>query len=341
MPKVVPPLTDLQIRNARATGASYKLFDGGGLYLEVTPAGGKLWKLKYRTPQGRENKLSLGAYPTVTLQAARERRLQVRRQLSEGRDPAEERNAAMRAKRQAADDSFEAVARAWHANMREQWQPSTADNILHRLQVDIFPEIGRMRISDVQPRDVLAAVRKIEQRGALEVAKRITADVSRVFVFAFHSSLVENNPAASLNKVLKPRVKGHFASIDSEHLSDFVRALAYNEACMGPVVRIAMRLMMLVFVRTSELIETPWDELRFGEPWIIPWQRMKRGKRKVNPDQTNHHVCLPRQGWALLGELRTYTGNEIWLFPNMWNPARPMSNNAILKALGAWVIRAR
>ena len=229
---------------------------------------------------------------------------------------------------------FEAVAREWHDTLREQWQPQTAHNILHRLETDIFPVLGRQRISTITSKDLLYAVRQIEKRGALEIAKRTTANLSRIFVYAFHCGRVDRNPAAMLTKALRPREKGHFAAIDPDQLPALMTALAHNEACMGPIVRIAMRLMLLVFVRTSELIETPWSEIDLEKvEWIIPWRRMKRGKRRVNPDRTDHHVCLSRQALALLRELHTYTGEGPRLFPNMRDASRPMSNMALLKAL--------
>jgi integrase len=334
MPKRVAPLTDLQIRKARTADKPYKLYDGDGLYLEVSPSGSKLWKFKFQRVNGRESRMAFGPYPDVSLLAAREKRTEARRQLAEGSDPVEAREEAQRAARDDALDTFEAVARDWHDTMRERWQPQTAANILHRLEVDIFPVIGSQRISTITSRDLLYAVRQIEQRGAMEIAKRITANLSRIFVFASHSGRVDRNPAAMLTQALRPREKGHFAAIDPEELPALIKALASNEACMGHVVRIAMRLMMLVFVRTSELIETPWSEIDLDKgEWIIPWQRMKRGKRKVNPDRTDHHVCLSRQALDLLRALHIYTGQGPMLFPNMRDPARAMSNMALLKAL--------
>lgn len=334
MPRRANPLSDLQVRNARPREASYKLVDGGGLYIEISSSGSKLWKMKYQRPGGREGKLSFGPYPDVSLVNAREKRAEARRLIADDIDPGEVRDEARRAQRDAGGSTFEAVAREWHETMRDQWQPQTAQNILHRLATDIFPYIGRQQIAALTSRDLIYAVRQMEKRGALEVARRVTADVSRVFVYAFHCGLTERNPATMLTKVLRPRQKGHFAAIDADELPQLLQALVRNEACMGPIVRIAMRLMMLVFVRTSELIETPWSEIDLDKgEWIIPWQRMKRGKRKVNPDRTDHHVCLSRQALELLKQLHSYTGEGPLLFPNMRDPKRAMSNMALLKAL--------
>jgi integrase len=226
------------------------------------------------------------------------------------------------------------VARDWHQTMINKWQPQTAQDILRRFEADVFPAFGQVPIAEIQARDVLDAIRAVERRGALEIANRLTANCSRVFKYAVRCGLAERNPAEFLREVLAPREKGHFAAIGADGLPGFLRALYANEACMGVPTRIAMRLMLLVFVRTSELIETPWSEidLEKGE-WIIPWKRMKRGKRRINPDKTDHHVCLSRQALALLRDLYRHTGGGTWLFPNLRDPQRPMSNNTLLKAI--------
>ncbi|MBC7702986.1 MAG: integrase arm-type DNA-binding domain-containing protein [Rhodoferax sp.] len=334
MPRRVAPLTDLKVRSAKKREKAYKLADGGGLYLEVTPAGAKLWRLKYRQLNGKENKLHFGAYPDVSLVAARERRDAARTLLGAGIDPGQARDAEAQKARAISENTFEKIAREWHGKMIKSWQPQTAENILHRFELDLFPVFGGVPIAEVKVADVLKAIRMVEGRGALEVAKRLTSDCSRVFKYAIRCELTERNPAALLGEVLEPREKGHFAAIGADELPKFLKTLYANEACMGMPVRIAMRLMLLVFVRTSELIETPWSEidLEKGE-WIIPWTRMKRGKRKIKPDKTDHQVCLSAQALALLRELHRLTGGGMLLFPNMRHPQRPMSNMALLKAL--------
>lgn len=334
MPKIIAPLTDLAIRNARGLDKAYKLFDGGGLYLEVIPSGSKLWRMKYRQLNGKENRLSFGSYPETSLGEAREKRAEARKLLAAGGDPGRERDAAAASASHAAGYTFEFVANEWHRTFLETWQPQTAQNILHRMQKDIFPEIGRLPITDVSRKDMLGVLRAIEKRGAREIARRMRADCSRVFQFAIECGYAERDPSAGLAKVLLPRKEGHFAAISSGELPAFLKALHTNDACMSIPTRIAMRLMLLVFVRTSELIETPWSEIDFENgTWVIPWQRMKRGKRKVNPDLRDHDTCIPPQGTALLKELYSITGGSELLFPNMRDPKRPMSNMAILKSI--------
>lgn len=334
MSKRVPPLTQLQIRNAKPKDRPYKLADGGGLYLEVTPAGGKLWRMKYRQSNGKENKLHLGAYPAVSLVQAREKRDAARSVLAAGGDPGQVKAEQARKALIVSENTFEKIAREWHGTMLRQWQPQTARDILHRLELDVFPAIGHIPVAQVQPRDVLDSIRAIEKRGAHEIASRLTSNCSRIFKYAIRCGHADRNPAEFLREVLAPREKGHFAAIGTDELPALLRALYANEACMGLPTRVAMRLMLLVFVRTSELIETPWAEIDMesGE-WVIPWRRMKRGKRRINPDKTDHHVCLSRQAYALLTELHRLTGGGTYLFPNQRDPRRPMSNNTILKAL--------
>ncbi len=334
MPRRVLPLTDLQIRSATPRDKPYALTDGNGLYIEIMPTGSKIWRMKF-PQQGRgANRLTFGPYPVVTLQAARERRLATQRLLIDGIDPAQYRDDRRRLAAERASNTFEKVAREWHGNKVPTWSERTATNTLRRLELDIFPEIGRRPVDEIKHRDLIATLRKIEGRGAHEVAHRLKAVCSSIFSYGIQIGLLERNIAVDMKDVLKTVRGGHFAAIGSDELPAFLDALKRNESRMLKPTQIALRLMMLIFVRTSELIETPWSEidLEKGE-WIIPWQRMKRGKLTVNPDTTDHHVCLSTQALALLRELHALTGRSTYLFPNQRDHSKPLSNNAILKSL--------
>jgi integrase len=323
MPKLTAPLTEMQVRNAKPRERPYRLFDGGGLYLEVAPSGSRIWRLKFRQPNGTENRLTFGPYPEITLQDAREKRLEARRLLLAGTDPARHRDDAKRLAADQAANTFEKIAREWYANKVPTWSERTAKNMIVRLQADIFPEIGNRPISELKHRDVIAALRKIEARGATEIAKRMKAVCSQIFSYAIQCGWTERNLVVDMKDVLKTRRASHFAAIDADELPAFLAALERNEARMFQPTRIALRLMLLIFVRTSELIETPWSEIDLDKcEWIIPWQRMKRGKLTVNPDTTNHHVCLSRQACKLLRELHTITGGSKYLFPNQRDPKK-------------------
>ena len=334
MARTTTPLTDMQVRNAKPKGKTYRLFDGGGLYVEVAPTGSRIWRLKFVQANGKESRLTFGPYPEISLQDAREKRLETRRLMLQGVDPAKHRDANKRLVADRLANTFEKIAREWYANKVPTWSERTAKNMIQRLEADIFPALGRMPISEIQHRDVIAALRKIEERGANEIAKRLKAVVSQIFSYAIQCGLTDRNLVVDMKDVLKTRRTGHFAAIDADELPAFLAALASNEARMFEPTRIALRLMLLIFVRTSELIETPWSEIDLDKgEWIIPWQRMKRGKLTVNPDMTNHHVCLSRQALALLRELHAITGGRKYLFPNQRDPKKPMSNTTLLVTL--------
>jgi integrase len=334
MARTTTPLTDMQVRNAKPKDKTYRLFDGGGLYVEVAPTGSRIWRLKFMQANGKESRLTYGPYPEILLQEAREKRLATRRLKLQGIDPAKHRDATKRLVADKLANTFEKIAREWYANKVPTWSERTAKNMIQRLEADIFPPLGRMPISEITHRDVIAALRKIEERGANEIAKRLKAVVSQIFSYAIQCGLTDRNLVVDMKDVLKTRRTGHFAAIDADELPAFLAALASNEARMFEPTRIALRLMLLIFVRTSELIETPWSEIDLDKgDWIIPWQRMKRGKLTVNPDMTNHHVCLSRQALALLRELHGITGGRKYLFPNQRDPKKPMSNNTLLVTL--------
>ncbi|WP_371765210.1 tyrosine-type recombinase/integrase [Massilia sp.] len=328
------PLTEMQVRNAKRKDKAYKLYDGGGLFLHILPTGSRIWRLKFRQFDGKENLLTFGPYPEITLQDAREKRLEARRLMLQGVDPAKHRDDAKRLADERQRNTFEKIAREWYANKVPTWSERTAKNMIVRLEADIFPSIGSRPITELKHREIIDTLRKIEERGATEIAKRLKAVCSQIFSYAIQCGLADRNLVADMRDVLKTRRASHFAAIDADELPAFLAALERNEARMFEPTRIAMRLMLLIFVRTSELIETPWSEIDLDKgEWIIPWQRMKRGKLTVNPDTTNHHVCLSRQALGLLRELHAITGGSKYLFPNQRDPKKPISNNTLLVVL--------
>jgi len=334
MPKIAAPLTDIQVKNAKPKDKAYKLADGGGMYLEVTPTGSKLWRMKFRQANGSESRLAFGTYPEVSLLEAREKRLEARKQIAQGMDPGQARRKAKEESASASANTFEKIAREWHTNRLSAWSATTAKETINRLEKDIFPEIGKLPIASITHPQMIAALRKIEARGAGEIAHRLKSTCARVFSYANQHGIENKNPAADLKDVLKPVKSTHFAALAPDELPAFVAAIRENNARLYLPTRFAIRLMLLIFVRSSELRTTPWSEINLetGE-WIIPWQRMKRGKLTVNPDQTDHHVCLSRQGLELLRELHKYTGGGKYLFPNQRDHEKPMSGDAIRMAL--------
>lgn len=334
MPKIVPPLADKAIKNAKPRDKAYKLADGGGLYLEVMPTGAKLWRMKFKQTSGKESRLAFGAYDEVSLAEARAKRDAARKQMAVGVDPAQAKRIEKQQKATKAANTFETVAREWHSNKLASWQDRTATNILHRLEVDVFPLIGRHPIAEIKAPVILDVLRQIEKRGALDMAKRQGQVCGQIFRYAIATGKADTDPVPSLRGALKPSASGHHASITADELPAFLRAFAKIEGRMFVPTKVMFRLMMMTFVRTSELTETPWSEIDLeNESWVIDWHRMKMGKKKVNPRKVNHHVFLPTQGWALLRELHAITGGNKYLFPNMRDHAKPATNFGILAAL--------
>jgi integrase len=334
MPRLAKPLSDAQVRRAKADTKLVKLFDGHGLYLEVQPTGGKFWRFRYRQANGKETSITFGPYPEVSLADARNKRTEARRLLLEGLDPIQQREQVRRESLRATEYTFRKIATEWHQLKVESWSPAYAHNVLHRLELDVFPHIGRIPVDEVTHRDLIDTFRKIEARGAHEIAKRNKAICRQIFSYAIQTGAASRNVVADMKDVLVAVSPGNFPAISSDELPRFLEALRSNEACMQPLTRIGVRLLMLVFVRTSELIETPWSEIEEGRPdWTIPWYRMKLGKRRLNPIKKDHFVPLSHQALELLAELRARTGKGKYLFPNMRDHTRPMSNNAFLKAI--------
>lgn len=334
MPKLAKPLTDTQVKNAKPKDKTYTLADGGGMYLEVAPTGSRIWRMSYRQPDGKNTRLTFGAYPEVSLLDARKKRMDARELRTQGKDPAQVKRIEKAVKAIAAANTFQAIAYEWYANRLDTWQPRTATNVLHRLEKDVFPLIGKYPISEIKAPVMLDVLRQIEKRGAVDMAKRQGQVCSQIFRFAIACGKAEIDPVPSLRGALKATAKGHHAAITPDELPEFISAFEKIEGRMFVPTKVMFRLMMLTFVRTSELTETPWSEIDLeNESWIIDWHRMKMGKRKINPRKVNHHVFLPRQGWELLRELHAITGNNKYLFPNQRDHEKSATNFGILAAL--------
>lgn len=333
MPKLATPLTDIQPRTAKPKEKPYKLTDGGGLHLLINPDGAKYWRMGYRF-SGVERTLALGKYPDISLAEARKLRAAAREKINSGIDPSQAKRIEKVKQATANANTFEAVAREWHANKIESWQERTAINVLHRLEKDVFPLIGKYPIADIRAPVMLDVLRQIEKRGAVDMAKRQAQVCGQIFRYAIACGKAEIDPVPSLRGALKATAKGHHAAISADDLPEFLRAFAKIEGRMYIPTKVMFRLMMMTFVRTSELTTTEWVEIDLdNEQWVIPWQRMKMGKKKLNPRKVDHHVFLPSQGWALLRELHTVTGNNQYLFPNQRDHEKPATNFGILAAL--------
>ncbi len=317
------PLTNTAILNAKPGAKPIKLFDGGGLYLEVAPGGGKWWRLKYRVG-GKEKRLSLGVFPVVTLKEARSRRDEARKAIASGVDPGDQRK-AVQAAQGAAQLSFEVVAREWFEKFKPTWKSNHADKIIRRLERDIFPWLGARPIADVTAPDLLKALRRIEARGALETAHRAQQNCGQVFRYAVATGRAERDPTGDLRGALPPARETHHASItDPKAIGELLRALHSYKGSLATCC--ALRLAPLVFVRPGELRRAEWSEIDIAAAeWRIPGEKMKMGALHVVP--------LSSQAIAILDELRPLTGHGRYVFPSVRSSKRPMSENTVLAAL--------
>ena len=319
------PLTDTAIRKAKPADKVQRLFDAGGLYLEIAKTGGKWWRLKYRF-DGKEKRLSLGTYPDTSLASARDKRDAARKLLAAGVDPGEHRKAEKLAGEEQAANSFEVIAREWLAKYSPTWAASTGDKIASRFARDLFPWLGKRPIATITPKELLAVVHRIADRGATETAHRALRSCGQVFRYAIATGRAERNPATDLRGALPPiREQAHRAAIvDPAAIGGLLRAIDGYQGAFA--TRCALRLAPLLFVRPGELRHAEWSEIDLdAAEWNIPADKMKT--------REPHLVPLAPQAVAILRDLYALTGRGRYVFPNPRTGSRPMSNNGVLSAL--------
>lgn len=315
-------LNDPIIRNAKPREKAFKLSDGGGMYLEVMPIGSKLWRLKYRFG-GKEKRLSLGAYPEVSLKDARAKRAELRRQLDSGKDPSVVRRVAQAEATARSENTFEVVARRWYAMKLPRWAPAHAERVLSRLERDVLPVVGTLPIDAVTPRLLLLAMRKIEARGVIETAHRALQDCSQVFRYAIAEGLLQSDPSRDLRGALPPVKSKHFSAVtDAKGAARILQAVYGYEG--SAVVRAALRFAPLTFVRPGELRSARWADIDFD---AAEW------RFTASKTGTPHIVPLSTQAVDVLKELQPVTGHGAFVFPNERGGGRPMSENTVLMAL--------
>ena len=334
-------LTDAALRNAKPKEKPYKLFDGGGLFLLITPSkkgelppgvGGKWWRFKYRFG-GKEKLLSFGTYPEISLSSAREKREAARKQIAEGIDPGEERKAAK------VTDSgagcFEAVAREWHGKFSATWSDTHRVKLLRRLELYVFPWLGPRSVGAIMAPELLAVIRRIEATGHLETAHRALNVCGQVLRYAVQTGRAERNCATDLVGAIPPPSKKHMASItDPAKVGQLLRAIqSYSGAY---VTRCALQLAPLFFLRPGELRKAEWSEFDLDQAeWRIKIARMKRRQQEKDARQGEvaHIVPLPRQALEILRDLQQLTGNGRYLFPGLRSKDRPISDATLTNAL--------
>lgn len=321
------PLTNTQCQNAKPKEKPYRISDSNGMYLEIMPNGSKYWRLKYRH-MGKEKRLALGVFPLVTLAEAREMREAARKLVVNGIDPSAAKKQAKRLAVINAANTFEAVAREWHQKQAERWAEKTGTKIMRYLEKDIFPYIGSRPIADIDPPELLDALRKIEGRGAYYNATRLKQYCGQIFRYGVATGKVQRDPSRDLDGALTTTKTKHYAALGIKDMPEFLSRLEKNDARLFPQTRRGIRLLMLTATRTSELIMATWEEIDLDKAaWEIPAERMKMG----NP----HIVPLSQQAVALFKEQREETNhlNTPWVFPSQPRPKKPMSNNTILAGI--------
>lgn len=319
MARIIKPLSPMQVRNAKPKDKTYKLSDGGGLYLSVYPNGSKLWHMKVTQPSGKENRLSFGKYPDVSLELARQYRDDARKLKAVGINPIQAKKAQKTAAKESAANSFEVIAREWFERQKPVWVESHASRVIARLQTDVFPWIGSRPIAEITAPEYLSVFRRIEERGAVETAHRVKSICGQVQRYAVATSRADSDPIGALKGALPPVKAKHFAAItEPKQVAELLRMIdgytgTFTVAC-------ALKLAPLVFVRPGELRMAEWVDIDFN---TAEWRYM------VTKTKSQHIVPLSKQALAILRELHVVTGNGRYLFPGARTNGRPMSDNAI------------
>jgi len=320
-------LSATAIRNAKPAATVQRLWDAQGLYMEVSPAGGRWWRLKYRF-EGKEKRLSLGTFPDTSLADARANRDTARKLLAKGIDPSQHRKAEKRATVLRDTNSFAAVALEWHGKQAGTWKAKHADDVLRRIESNLIPEIGSRPIAAITAPELLAAVRKVEERGAHDLAHRMIAVAGQVFRYGVATGRCERDPSGDLRGALTPHKARNQSAIKPDELPALLRAIDGYAAIGDLQTALALRLLCLTFVRTSELIGAEWGEFSdldgAAPSWEIPAERMKMN--------APHVVPLSSQAAAILRQLQAIGGRSRYVLPGR-NADKPISNNTLLFAL--------
>ncbi|MDR7092096.1 tyrosine-type recombinase/integrase [Cellvibrio fibrivorans] len=325
MAKATNKLTDTEIKQAPPKETNYKLVDGGGLYVLVKTNGSKLFQYDYRFTSKRKT-LSIGIYPTVSLKKARDKLKEAKEKLANNIDPSQAKQLERTKAVEGAANTFAVIARDWWQHTKGKWKAGHAERVLGRLEADVFPAIGNTPITDLKPPHIKAIIRKIENRDALDVAKRVLQDIRRVFSYAVELGHIDVNPARELSSMT--RQTKHRDALPPEELPLFLRELStYGDRTRArPLTQLAIEFLLLTFVRSSDLREARWDEFDLVEKmWRIPAHRMKM--------KTDHIVPLAKQTIDVLEKIRVVTGTCPLVFPSEWRRTNFMSENTMRRAI--------
>ncbi|MGJ5722183.1 tyrosine-type recombinase/integrase [Morganella sp. B601] len=320
-------LTARQVETAKPKEKSYKLFDGGGLYLEVTAKGSRYWRMKYRFG-GKEKRLAFGVFPTVTLAEAREMRNQAKKVLAAGGDPGEVKKEEKAIQKLSTGNTFEAIAREWHKSKADRWSLRYRDEIIDTFEKDIFPYIGKRPIAEIKPLELLETLRRMEKRGALEKMRKVRQRCGEVYRYAIITGRAEYNPAPDLATALTPPKKQHFPFLTAEELPYFLKDLAGYTGSV--ITKTATKIILLTAVRTQELRFARWQDIDLEKGiWEIPAEVMKMKRPHVVP--------LSKQVIELFNSLKPLSGHYELVFIGRNDHRKPISKesvNQVIELLG-------
>lgn len=317
------PLTDIVAKNAKSTEKKYKLSDEKGLFLLIHPNGSKYWQMKFRF-SGKEKLLSFGTYPETSLKEARDKRDKARKQIQEGLNPSQEKKLEKLQRHISSENSFQSIATEWHSKQLERWTPRHANYVLKRLEADIFTELGSRPISEIKTPELLHALQKIEKRGAIDIAHRALQTCGQIFRFAIATGRATRDLSTDLKGALTSKKKTNYSRLEENELPEFLAKLEKYDGKLQ--TKLALKFLILTFVRTKELRGARWDEINFDtKEWHIPAERMKMRQK--------HIVPLSKQSLALIKEIQKINGNREFLFPSHTNPNKTISENTVLFAI--------
>ena len=316
------PLVNSQVKEAKPQATDYKMSDGGGMYLLVKKNASKYWRFDYRF-HGKRKTLAIGVYPIVSLKDAREKLRAAKIQLSNDQDPGEVRKEEKRAKLMS---NFADVSRQWWEHNKDTWTPEHADRVIKRLEDNALNDLGHLSIDEITPKQVIAVVRKIESRGALDVANRVKQTIRAACRFAIQHGMATKNPANDLDGIVKQRKVQHRASLPREELPLFLKNLDFYSNRGRFLTQQAIKLLVLTFVRSGELRGAMWHEFDLDDKmWRIPSDRMKMSNE--------HLVPLSRQALEVLEQIKPLSGKYNLLFPSERSRDKPMSDNTMRRAI--------
>ena len=317
------PLTDIAIRNAKPKDKPYKLSDTDGLYLLIKPNDKKYWRLKYRFA-GKEKLLSIGVYPLVGLAQAREKCIEAKKQLINNVDPSQSKKEEKLKHSLNIENSFKIIAVQWHNNKKQACTERHASYVLRRMEADIFPSLGSRAINEITAPELLAVLRRIESRGAVDIAHRALQTCGQILRYAVATGKAERDISTDLRGALKTRKKENYSHLEAKELPEFFDKLEQYDGSLQ--TKLALKLLLFTFVRTGEVRGARWEEINFEkEEWRIPPERMKM--------RDLHIVPLSKQALNVLKELQLINGNKEHLFPNRNKPMTFISENTLLYAI--------